>query len=89
MRSTLALGLTICGIATGGVAAESNVHLSAPSPTIVRLDPRLDEIVPKDAKLERVAEGISWAEGPVWDRQAGYLLFSDVPNNSILKWEIR
>ena len=45
------------------------------------------QIVPKDAKLERVAEGISWAEGPVWERKAGYLLFSDVPNNSILKWE--
>jgi gluconolactonase len=87
MRSTLALGLIICGIATYGAGSRANVQPSATSPTIVRLDPRLDEIVPKDAKLERVAERISWAEGPVWNRMAGYLLFSDVPNNSILKWE--
>ena len=87
MRSTLALGLIICAIATGSIGSQANVQSSAPSPTIVRVDSRLDEIVPKDAKLERVAEGISWAEGPVWERKAGYLLFSDVPNNSILKWE--
>lgn len=83
MRLTLARGLITGVILSGGVVAET----PAPSPTVVRLDPRLDEVVPPDAILKKIAEGIDWAEGPVWDRTHGYLLFSDVPTNSILKWE--
>lgn len=54
---------------------------------IVRLDPRFDQTVPKDAVLEKVAYGFTWLEGPVWNGPGGFLLFSDVPNNSILKWK--
>lgn len=54
---------------------------------IVRLDPRFDRLVPPSAKLERLADGFSWIEGPVWDRSGSCLLFSDVPNNSIFKWK--
>ena len=54
---------------------------------IVRLDPRFDRLVPPDAVLEKVADGFSWVEGPVWNRKGGYLLFSDIPNNSIFKWK--
>ncbi len=53
---------------------------------IVRLDPRFDRLVPPDAQLEKVADGFTWVEGPVWNREGGYLLFSDVPGNSIYKW---
>src|SRR4051812_11563099 len=55
--------------------------------SIERLDPALDALIPKDAKLESVAEGFDWAEGPVWVRRGGYLLFSDVPRNTIYKWQ--
>lgn len=62
--------------------------MDAPTkPSIVRLDPQLDQIVPDDAALEKVADGFSWAEGPVWSRAGNYLLFSDVPNNRIVKWK--
>lgn len=57
------------------------------APAIVRLDPRLDKLVSADAKLEKIAEGLVWAEGPVWHRNGNYLLFSDVPNNRIVKWK--
>jgi gluconolactonase len=57
-----------------------------PAPAVVRLDPRLDQIVPVDAALEKIADGFAWAEGPVWNRAGKYLLFSDVPNNRIIKW---
>ena len=57
------------------------------SPAIVRLDPRLDQIVPVDAALEKIADGFIWAEGPVWNRSGHYLLFSDVPNDRIVKWK--
>lgn len=56
-------------------------------PAVVRLDPRLDQIVPPDAVLEKIADGYIWAEGPVWNRNGNYLLFSDVPKNRIIKWK--
>ena len=55
---------------------------AGPGGRIVRLDPRLDRLVPAGARLEPVAEGFSWVEGPVWDRRAGVLLFSDIPQNA-------
>lgn len=56
-------------------------------PSRVRLDPGFDALVSEDATLEKIAEGIAWAEGPVWNRHGQFLLFSDVPNNAILKWK--
>ncbi len=56
-------------------------------PKIVRLDPRFDELVPKDAVVEKLADGFSWVEGPVWNRAGKYLLFSDIPNNAVMKWK--
>jgi gluconolactonase len=54
---------------------------------IVRKDARLDKIVPSDAHMEQLAEGFDWAEGPVWIKDGGYLLFSDIPRNSVIKWK--
>jgi gluconolactonase len=39
------------------------------------------------AKVERLATGMRWAEGPVWFGDGRYLLWSDIPNNRIMKWE--
>ena len=52
---------------------------------ITRLDPALDKLLPKDAKIEKLAEGFKWAEGPVW--KDGEVLFSDVPENTIYRWK--
>jgi gluconolactonase len=54
---------------------------------IVRLDPRFDKLVPADAKVETLASGYNWVEGPVWNRRENFLLFSDIPSNSIYKWK--
>jgi len=54
--------------------------------TIVRKDARLDALIPKDAKVEQIAEGFDWSEGPVWDRMEKQLLFSDVPKNKVYSW---
>ena len=54
---------------------------------IDRIDPRIDRLIPADARLEKLAEGFAWSEGPVWIRDGGYLLFSDVPNNAVMKWQ--
>ena len=55
---------------------------------IERLDPALDAIIAPDAKMEVIANGFAWTEGPLWVRaDGGYLLFSDIPPNRILKWQ--
>lgn len=55
--------------------------------TIERLDPRIDAIIPKDARVEKLADGFDWSEGPVWiSEEGGYLLFSDVPQNVVYRW---
>ncbi|MCA9041278.1 MAG: SMP-30/gluconolactonase/LRE family protein [Planctomycetaceae bacterium] len=54
---------------------------------IIRLDDRLDEIIPPDAQAEKLASGFTWAEGPVWIADGRYLLFSDIPRNSVMKWK--
>lgn len=54
----------------------------APGGRIVRLDPALDALVPRDAKIEKVAGGFGFTEGPVWLGN-GRLAFSDVEGNAI------
>ena len=52
-----------------------------------RLDPALDALIPADATLERLVEGLDWSEGPVWRKSGGYLLFSDIPRNTVHRWK--
>lgn len=54
---------------------------------ITRLDPELDTILDANAPIEVVADGIRWAEGPVWVKQGGYLLFTDPPANIAYRWK--
>lgn len=53
-----------------------------PAGKIIRLDPEFDALVPKDARIERVATGFTFTEGPLW-RPQGVLWFSDVPGNVV------
>ena len=58
---------------------------------ILRLDPALDDIVPRQAQLEKLRDGYKAPEGPalegpVWVRNGGYLLFSNMPARTIEKW---
>ncbi|HVO13270.1 MAG TPA: SMP-30/gluconolactonase/LRE family protein [Vicinamibacteria bacterium] len=78
---------TIAALAAG--VAASLALAAAPNRTIGRIerkDPRLDALVPPGAVIEVLAEGFKWAEGPVWDRAHGRLLFSDVPNDVVHAW---
>ncbi|MEX2168424.1 MAG: SMP-30/gluconolactonase/LRE family protein [Pirellulales bacterium] len=54
---------------------------------VERLDPAISKLIPKDAKVERLATGFDWSEGPVWVKEGGYLLFSDVPRNVVHRWK--
>ena len=56
--------------------------------TVIRLDDQIDTLVPADAVIEKLAEGFEWSEGPVWvPDEGGYLLFSDIPVNTIYRWD--
>lgn len=57
-----------------------------PQPPVHKLASALEKIVPSDAVLEKIGEGFDWAEGPVWVPDGQYLLFSDIPRNTIYKW---
>ncbi|HEY7120615.1 MAG TPA: SMP-30/gluconolactonase/LRE family protein [Tepidisphaeraceae bacterium] len=54
--------------------------------TIERLDPALDALLARDAKLEILVKGLDWAEGPVWSRRDRCLYWSDVPQNVVYRW---
>jgi gluconolactonase len=53
---------------------------------VIRKDPALDDIVPLNPKIYKLAEGFQFTEGPVWVRNGGYLLFSDPNANTIHKY---
>jgi gluconolactonase len=57
-----------------------------PARSIDRKDAALDALLPKDAKIEELAGGFDWSEGPVWSKAEGHLLFSDIPKNMVWKW---
>ena len=54
--------------------------------TIDRVDARFDELVPLDARIEKLADGFVFTEGPVWIRDESRLLFSDIRTNTIYQW---
>jgi gluconolactonase len=87
--------VTVILVVIGAAAAAIGIAVPRPADSaavatngeIVRLDPRLDKLIPRDAKLEKLADGFTWVEGPVWDKRNACLLFSDIPANSVMKWK--
>lgn len=57
---------------------------SLPSP--VAADPRFERLLVPGARLERLMSGATWAEGPVWMPDDGSVIWSDVPNDRVLRW---
>ncbi len=58
-----------------------------PDPAVQILDQSFARYKLNLAAVERIAHGFRWAEGPVWFGDGRYLLWSDIPNNRVLKWE--
>ncbi len=54
---------------------------------VVREDAAIDRLIPRDARIEVLASGIKWSEGPLWIKDGAFLLFSDIPRNSVMKWK--
>jgi gluconolactonase len=81
-RSAFALLLVAAALAPAVAEDKKPMTLG----TVERKDPKLDDLIPKDAAIEILAGGFDWSEGPVWVKDGKYLLFSDIPKNMIWKW---
>lgn len=59
----------------------------APNTSILILDPEGNSIIDSTAKVENLAGGFSWTEGPLYISDGDYLIFSDIPANKVMKWK--
>ena len=53
---------------------------------LIAEDPSFNDLIAPDAKLEKIARGLTWSEGPIWSRPENALYFSDIPRNAIIRW---
>ncbi|HEY9281563.1 MAG TPA: SMP-30/gluconolactonase/LRE family protein [Eoetvoesiella sp.] len=65
----------------------TNLPSRYPDPAVVALDPRFQQLTLQAAAVEKIASGSRWAEGPVWFGDGRYLLWSDIPNDRIMRWD--
>ncbi|MFP9099585.1 SMP-30/gluconolactonase/LRE family protein [Flavobacterium sp. RHBU_24] len=75
--------LTVLLVSTTALAQQ-------PLPTIGNIEvyePGFTQLVDPNTKIEVLATGFIWSEGPVWVNNGGYLLFSDAPQNTIFRWD--
>ncbi len=54
---------------------------------VISYDASFSALVSADAKIDVLATGLQWAEGPVWIKDGGYLLFSDPKQNTMFRWD--
>ena len=66
-------------------SAEKKAEAPPNAGSISRIDPAVNDLVPADAMIEKLAGSMGFIEGPLW-MKAGHLLFSDVTGNKIWKW---
>ena len=72
-----ALGACMTAPAPSAFPSVGTIHMEAPA---------LAGLMDMKAPVEKLAEGFTWSEGPVWISDGNYLLFSDVPANVIFRW---
>ena len=88
LRSSLS---AFCLLSSVVIASAAGPIVSYPAPypaigKIERIDPALDDLLPADAKIEKLAEGFLWVEGPVWMPKEKQLAFSAVRENVAYRW---
>ena len=87
-RGFLATGATVASAALASQAlADWEPSPRYPDPRVRILDPSFARYRLSLAKVERLGTGFRWCEGPAWFGDGRFLLWSDIPNNRILKWE--
>jgi hypothetical protein len=86
-RSLLAGGAMLAATPVTPALADWEPSQRYPDPAVEVLDPKFERLHIFDAGVERLATGMRWSEEPVWFGDGRYLLWSDIPNNRIMKFE--
>jgi gluconolactonase len=55
--------------------------------SVERLNPTINHLIPENSKVEILAEGFNWSEGPLWIPELKALFFTDVPENKLYRWD--
>ena len=86
-RSFAYLGMLLVtvGFTFSEIEAQDMVREESSVQTI-SLDPRFHELIPPQTRIEKIAAGHEWTEGPLWYPKESSLLFSDVPRNIVYRW---
>lgn len=74
------------GVTIALVCASLSAQAGETVGKITRYSPKLDALISPQAKIEKLAGGYTWAEGPVWIQEGNYLMFTDVPENTMYRW---
>lgn len=83
MNKLIAFYIFLFSVACNNDTKTNNVKTIG---SIEQIDASLSAVIDKDAKIEIIAEGHDWTEGPVWVESEKMLLYSDIPPNKIFKW---
>ncbi len=67
-----------------GPNAPPNVYFT--DPDVLTVDPSFDGLRQPNAPIQRLWTGALWSEGPAWNAQGRYLVWSDIPNNRQMRW---
>ena len=78
---------TLLSRAAGAQSFPFTMNQRYPDPAVQILDPSFTKYRIYSSTIEQVATGMRWAEGPAYFPEGGYLLFSDIPNNRIMKFD--
>ena len=78
-----AAALTVTSAALGGWEPSERY----PDPAVKSLDPSFNRYRLFNASIERLATGMRWCEGPAWFGDARCLIWSDIPNNALMRWD--
>lgn len=84
MKIKLSRRMCLAGLAALPIAGVARAETVG---SIQRFDPELDTVVDVNTPIEVIVTGIQWAEGPVWVKDGGYLVFSDPPANTAYRWK--
>jgi gluconolactonase len=87
-RAFMTAGAALAGVAAADRAfAQWRPSERYPDPAVQTLDPSFGKYRLGLAGVERLATDMRWCEGPVWFGDGRYLLWSDIPNNRIMRWQ--
>ncbi|WP_425618245.1 SMP-30/gluconolactonase/LRE family protein [Anatilimnocola sp. NA78] len=80
------LSLLVLALTSGPTTAQGADKMKTIG-SIKTMDPAFSKLLAPGAAIEVLGEGFDWTEGPLWHKPGGYLLFSDIPPNKIMKWD--